>query len=141
MTPFNSRSFPDSLAIAKEASLTIGSIDEVQKLHIRTVALGHQPRRICHLEAAKAFLLATSPNTFSSGMDLPDLPSILTLLDHSLHSTLILGGVSKLGFGSFERLQDELHAEYSKIWGSWDDHITKKACNPKQTLYCASAAH
>ena len=68
MTPFNSRSFPDSLAIAKEASLTIGSIDEVQKLHIRTVALGHQPRRICHLEHAKAFLLATSPNTFNSGI-------------------------------------------------------------------------
>ena len=29
MSPFNTASFPDSLAIAKEASMVIGSIDEV----------------------------------------------------------------------------------------------------------------
>lgn len=67
MTPFNSRSFPDSLALAKEGSLTIGSIDEVQKLHIRSVPLGCQPRRLCHSEIARAFLLSTSPNTYSAG--------------------------------------------------------------------------
>lgn len=67
MTPFNSKSFPDSLAIAKEGSLTIGSIDEVQKLHIRTIPLGTQPRRLCHMESAKRFLLSTSPNTYESG--------------------------------------------------------------------------
>ena len=67
MTPFNSSSFPDSLAIAKEAVLTIGSIDEVQKLHIRTVPLGEQPRRLCHLESARAFMVITSPHIFSTG--------------------------------------------------------------------------
>jgi hypothetical protein len=35
MSPFNSESFPDSLALATESSLTIGTIDEIQKLHIR----------------------------------------------------------------------------------------------------------
>ena len=35
MSPFNSESFPDSLALATENTLTIGTIDEIQKLHIR----------------------------------------------------------------------------------------------------------
>eukprot|EP00976_Prorocentrum_cordatum_P011312 227362-Prorocentrum_minimum.AAC.1 len=48
MSPFNSESFPDSLAISVENNLTIGTIDEIQKLHIRTVHLGEQPRRIAH---------------------------------------------------------------------------------------------
>ncbi|GMH41385.1 hypothetical protein BSKO_09295 [Bryopsis sp. KO-2023] len=51
---FNSASFPDSLALAKEGSLTIGSIDEIQKLHIRSVPLGEQPRRICHQPETKS---------------------------------------------------------------------------------------
>jgi DNA damage-binding protein 1 len=36
----NSESFPDSLAISVENNLTIGTIDDIQKLHIRTVPLG-----------------------------------------------------------------------------------------------------
>lgn len=48
MCAFNSQSFPDSLAIATEESLTIGTIDDIQKLHIRTVPLGEMPRRISH---------------------------------------------------------------------------------------------
>ena len=46
MAPFNSAAFPDSLAIAKEDSLTLGTIDAIQKLHIRTVHLGELPRRL-----------------------------------------------------------------------------------------------
>jgi len=33
-----------SLALANDNTLTIGTIDEIQKLHIRTVALGESPR-------------------------------------------------------------------------------------------------
>ena len=35
-----------------------GSIDEIQKLHIRTVPLGEHPRRIAHQEASRAFAVA-----------------------------------------------------------------------------------
>lgn len=35
--------------------LTIGTIDEIQKLHIRTVPLGEQPRRIAYQEASQSF--------------------------------------------------------------------------------------
>lgn len=37
MTFFNCRSFPDSLGLALSNSLMIGTIDEIQKLHIKTV--------------------------------------------------------------------------------------------------------
>ena len=46
--PFNCDAFPDSLALASESDLTIGGIDDIQKLHIRTVPLGEQPRRVAH---------------------------------------------------------------------------------------------
>ena len=60
MTPFHSSAFPDCLAIATEDSLLIGTIDEIQKLHIRTVPLGEHARRLAHLENAKAFAVLTT---------------------------------------------------------------------------------
>lgn len=57
MCPFNSVSFPDSLAIAKEDLLTIGSIDDIQKLHIRAIPLGEHARRICHQEQSRTFAI------------------------------------------------------------------------------------
>ena len=38
--PLNARAYPQSLALATHAGLTIGTIDQIQKLHIRTVPLG-----------------------------------------------------------------------------------------------------
>jgi DNA damage-binding protein 1 len=46
MCDFNCPSFPDSLAIASGNSLTIGSIEEIQKLHIQSVPIGETPRRL-----------------------------------------------------------------------------------------------
>lgn len=53
MCPLNAAAFPDSLALATENSLTIGTIDEIQKLHIRTVPLGETPRRIAYQESSQ----------------------------------------------------------------------------------------
>ena len=36
MASFNTPQFPDSLAIAKSSALTIGTVEEIQKLHVRT---------------------------------------------------------------------------------------------------------
>lgn len=60
MTPFDSRTFPDCLAIASDDALLIGTIDEIQKLHVRTVPLRETPRRIAHLERAKSFAVLTN---------------------------------------------------------------------------------
>lgn len=53
MCPLNAAAFPDSLALATENSLTIGTIDEIQKLHIRTVPLGETPKRISYQETSQ----------------------------------------------------------------------------------------
>eukprot|EP00884_Botryococcus_braunii_P023468 jgi/Botrbrau1/9805/Bobra.0322s0012.2 len=58
MTPFSPSGICEGLAIAKEGSLTIGTIDEVQKLHVRTFPLQAQPRRIAHQESSRSFMVA-----------------------------------------------------------------------------------
>ncbi|KAK1280307.1 DNA damage-binding protein 1 [Acorus gramineus] len=59
MCPFNSAAFPDSLALAKEGELTIGTIDDIQKLHIRTVPLGEHARRISHQEQSRTLAICS----------------------------------------------------------------------------------
>ena len=44
-----------SLALATDSTVTIGTIDEIQKLHIRTVPLGETPRRIAYQEASQVY--------------------------------------------------------------------------------------
>ncbi|KAE8668377.1 DNA damage-binding protein 1 [Hibiscus syriacus] len=66
MCPFNSAAFPDSLAIAKEGELTIGTIDDIQKLHIRTIPLGEHARRICHQEQSRTFAICSLKNRSSA---------------------------------------------------------------------------
>ncbi|KAL8617543.1 DNA damage-binding protein 1 [Nucella lapillus] len=55
MCPLNSEGYPDSLALANDSTLMIGTIDEIQKLHIRTIPLGESPRRIAYQEASQTF--------------------------------------------------------------------------------------
>ncbi len=45
-----------SLALATDTTVTIGTIDEIQKLHIRTVPLGETPRRIAYQEETQVRL-------------------------------------------------------------------------------------
>lgn len=59
MCPLNCEAYPDSLALTTENSLIIGTIDEIQKLHIRTVALGESPRRITYQEQTETFGVLT----------------------------------------------------------------------------------
>ncbi|XP_013398068.1 DNA damage-binding protein 1 isoform X2 [Lingula anatina] len=66
MCPLNSEGYPDSLALANNSTLTIGTIDEIQKLHIRTVPLGESPRRIAYQEATQTF------GVISMRMDIQD---------------------------------------------------------------------
>lgn len=55
MCSLNSEAYPDSLALATKTSIILGTIDEIQKLHIRTVPLGETPRRIAYQEATQTF--------------------------------------------------------------------------------------
>ena len=57
--PFHCEGFPDHLAISTSEELTIGTVDEIQKLHIRKVPLMEQPRRICHQPQSRTFAVVT----------------------------------------------------------------------------------
>lgn len=60
MCSFNTKAFPESLAIIGEDHLIIGTIDEIQKLHIRTIPLGEMPRRISHHDLSHCFIILTT---------------------------------------------------------------------------------
>ena len=91
MCSFNSASFPDSLAVASEGLLTIGTIDDIQKLHVRTVPLGEQPRRIAHQEATRTFAVCcfklTAGVDGAGGADEAGT-SVVRLLDDQTFDTL-----------------------------------------------------
>lgn len=59
----------NSLAIAKEGELTIGTIDDIQKLHIRSIPLGEHARRICHQEQSRTFAICSLKYNPTSGED------------------------------------------------------------------------
>eukprot|EP00898_Chlorokybus_atmophyticus_P002114 jgi/Chlat1/2903/Chrsp2S04662 len=89
MCPFNSSSFPESLAIGMENQLSIGTIDEIQKLHIRTVPLGEQPRRIAHQESSRSFAVATIKYT-PNGTNCDDTETCyIRLIDDQTFETLM----------------------------------------------------
>ncbi|CAK0750170.1 hypothetical protein CVIRNUC_001969 [Coccomyxa viridis] len=107
MSSFNSSSFPDSLALSKEGSMAIGSIDEIQKLHIRTVPLGEQPRRLAHQESSRTFAVLTSPSQGPTGVDdmagsdtvrLVDDQTFEMLDRHSLEPMELAVSVSSMAF-------------------------------------------
>ena len=50
--PFHSESFPNCLAFSSESGLKIGTVDNIQKIHIQTYSIGAAPRRICHSKRA-----------------------------------------------------------------------------------------
>lgn len=59
----------NSLAIAKEGELTIGTIDDIQKLHIRSIPLGEHARRICHQEQTRTFAICSLKYNQASAED------------------------------------------------------------------------
>ncbi|XP_050444479.1 DNA damage-binding protein 1 [Adelges cooleyi] len=79
MCSLNTKSYPDSLAMATDSSIIIGTIDEMQKLHIRTIPLGEAPRRIAHQENSKSFGVITMRIDVHEGINLvPARPSAST---------------------------------------------------------------
>ncbi|KAL4542634.1 hypothetical protein Ndes2526B_g09435 [Nannochloris sp. 'desiccata'] len=81
---FNTSSFPDSLALVKPGSLSIGSMDDIQKLHVRTAPLHEQPRRITHQESSRSFLVTIT----QAMMGIQDPKDSVRLLDDQTFETL-----------------------------------------------------
>jgi DNA damage-binding protein 1 len=77
---FDNEAAPDCLAIATDSLLQIGAVDEIQKLHIQTVALGQQPRRIAHMESAGVFVVITESTRLDEDGD-ERIESFICLFD------------------------------------------------------------
>lgn len=96
MCSLNSEAYPDSLALATDSSVTIGTIDEIQKLHIRTVPLYESPRRIAYQEQTQTFGVITTRIDIqdSTGLN-PARPSASTMAQQSFvpSSVASLSGV------------------------------------------------
>lgn len=59
MCPFHAAAFPNCIVTVSRDDLSIGAIDDIQKLHVRTVPLGEQPRRIAYDAATGTLCLGT----------------------------------------------------------------------------------
>ncbi|RXM30031.1 DNA damage-binding protein 1 [Acipenser ruthenus] len=81
MCPLNSEGYPDS-------TLTIGTIDEIQKLHIRTVPLNESPRRICYQEGSQCF------GVLSSRVEVQDATGATTAVRPSASTQALSSSVS-----------------------------------------------
>ena len=56
----NTREFPDALAFATKDALRIGSVDEIQRLHIQTIPLGEMARRVTHHAPSRSYLISSA---------------------------------------------------------------------------------
>lgn len=65
MTPFHSELFPDCLALSSDISLIIGTVEDIQKIHVQTVHLEEWPRRISHCSHSGMYLVCTEKTTYS----------------------------------------------------------------------------
>ena len=59
MCMLNSHLYPDSLILTSSGTLRIGTMDNLQKLHIRSLHLNETVRRICYQSETKTFGLIT----------------------------------------------------------------------------------
>ncbi|KAK2722376.1 DNA damage-binding protein 1-like [Artemia franciscana] len=71
--------YPHSLALCTEAGITIGTIDEIQKLHVRTVPMGESVRRIAYQDVTQSFaVLSYRVDTVDSSGAVISRPSAST---------------------------------------------------------------
>lgn len=96
---FDTEEFPDCLAIATESGLHLGAVDEIQKLHISTVPLNEQPRRIAHMETARVFAVLTESTHIDENGD-ETLEEFVRTIDDTRYDTVARYGLKPMESGS-----------------------------------------
>jgi DNA damage-binding protein 1 len=59
MCSFNSEYYGSSLTLVTDMGVILGRIDDIQKLHVRSVPLGQSARRITYMNEENAYILST----------------------------------------------------------------------------------
>ncbi|CAB3410078.1 unnamed protein product [Caenorhabditis bovis] len=57
--PLNSEDYPDCIMISDGLRTILGKIDDIQKIHIRTIPIGESVRRVAHQNATNTYALLT----------------------------------------------------------------------------------
>ena len=86
MARLNAAAFPDALALARPAGLSIGTVDAIQRLHVRAVPLGEQPRRLAHSPTTRT--LAATIDGGGGDAVAPAPPDAVRLFDDATYETL-----------------------------------------------------
>lgn len=88
MCALNTTMYAESLAMTDGQTLIIGAVDEIQKLHIRTVPLGETVRRIAYQENTQTFGVLTVRYEIldANGATFLPRPSASTLAQTTSHS-------------------------------------------------------
>lgn len=88
MARFHTRSHAHALALAKPASLCVGTVDSIQRLHVRSVPLGEQPRRLAHQEATRTLAATIDGGGGGEGGGAAAAPDAVRLFDDATFETL-----------------------------------------------------
>jgi DNA damage-binding protein 1 len=59
MCSFNSEYYGSSLTLVTDMGVLLGRIDDIQKLHVRSLILGESARRIAFMDEEKAYIILT----------------------------------------------------------------------------------
>ncbi|KAH9394713.1 DNA damage-binding protein 1 [Tyrophagus putrescentiae] len=91
MCTLNSSEYPESLILTNDSQLLIGQIDQIQKLHIRSIPLGETPRRIAYQESTQTFGVLTMRHDIQGedGQVIPSRNSASCLAQNITYSSSI----------------------------------------------------
>lgn len=97
MCTLNSSGYPDSLILTNDNQLLIGQIDQIQKLHIRTIQLGETPRRIAYQESTHTFGVLTMRHDVQGedGQMVPIVPNSASCLAQNITYSSSLPSIVK----------------------------------------------
>ncbi|CAH8852959.1 unnamed protein product [Trichobilharzia szidati] len=80
MTPLNGVFYTDCIALVTPSSLIIGSVDEIQKLHVRSLPLEETPRRLAlQSETGSLGVITCRQEMFQEGMGFKPVRSSISL--------------------------------------------------------------
>ncbi len=64
MCSINAEAYENCLVLCNESTLTIGSMDQIQKLHIRNVPLYETPQVMAYQKESQTYAVITTRDTY-----------------------------------------------------------------------------
>lgn len=106
MCSLDTNCYSDSLALVSDTDIIFGTIDEIQKLHIRTIPLNETPIKIAHQQSTQTFGLLTMRVDTQEPQGLqPTRPSASTQAHSKSTAMAMSTGTAKPSLGCSEQYE------------------------------------